>query len=138
VSCTRSGLSPDSADAPRWQGTTTRNSIAISRRSNEVSVDSAALECKRISVAVHENVGLHALAPLAKLRGPFRQSSSSVVTVDRFRQKTNRRAAFRVGEQPMTGATWISMILVMAFVWGGFSLVLTTAIRKESGKSGDE
>jgi hypothetical protein len=28
------------------------------------------------------------------------------------------------------------MIVVMTFVWGGFSLVLLTAIRKESGKSG--
>lgn len=37
----------------------------------------------------------------------------------------------------MTVATWITMIVVMSFVWGGFSWVLTTAIRKESGKSGD-
>ena len=37
----------------------------------------------------------------------------------------------------MTTATWITMIVVMSFVWGGFSLVLLTAIRKESGKSGD-
>lgn len=37
----------------------------------------------------------------------------------------------------MTAATWITMFLVMAFVWGGFSVVLLTAIRKESGK-GDE
>ena len=37
----------------------------------------------------------------------------------------------------MTGATWITMILVMGFVWGGFSYVLVTAIRKESVKSGD-
>ncbi len=36
----------------------------------------------------------------------------------------------------MTTATWITMIVVMTFVWGGFSLVLLTAIRKESGKSG--
>lgn len=34
----------------------------------------------------------------------------------------------------MTPATWISMIVVMAFVWGGFAVVLWTAIRKESGK----
>lgn len=27
------------------------------------------------------------------------------------------------------------MILVMAFVWGGFAVVLRTAIRKESGKT---
>jgi hypothetical protein len=38
----------------------------------------------------------------------------------------------------MTGASWITMILVMAFVWGGFAMVLLTAIRKESGKSGGE
>lgn len=38
----------------------------------------------------------------------------------------------------MTPQTWISMIVIMAFVWGGFSLVLTTAIRKESGKGADE
>lgn len=35
----------------------------------------------------------------------------------------------------MTAATWITMILVIGFVWGGFSLVLATAIRKESGKT---
>ena len=38
----------------------------------------------------------------------------------------------------MTLATWITMTLVMAFVWGGFSLVLLTAVRKESGKSSVE
>ena len=37
----------------------------------------------------------------------------------------------------MTAATWITMIVVMTFVWGGFFLVLLTAIRKESGKRGD-
>ncbi len=37
----------------------------------------------------------------------------------------------------MTPATWITMLVIMAFVWGGFSLVLITAVRKESGKSGD-
>lgn len=35
----------------------------------------------------------------------------------------------------MTSATWITMIVVMAFVWGGFSMVLLTAVRKESGKN---
>jgi hypothetical protein len=35
----------------------------------------------------------------------------------------------------MTIATWITMFLVIGFVWGGFALVLTTAVRKESGKS---
>lgn len=37
----------------------------------------------------------------------------------------------------MTTATWITMIVVMGFVWGGFLAVLTTAIRKESGKAPD-
>jgi hypothetical protein len=37
----------------------------------------------------------------------------------------------------MTGPTWITMLTVMAFVWGGFAWVLLTAIRKESGKSGN-
>jgi hypothetical protein len=37
----------------------------------------------------------------------------------------------------MTIATWITMILVIGFVWGGFSWVLVTAVRKESGKSID-
>ncbi len=36
----------------------------------------------------------------------------------------------------MTTATWITMIVVMTFGWGGISLVLFTAIRNESGKSG--
>lgn len=34
----------------------------------------------------------------------------------------------------MTIATWITMILVVGFVWGGFSLVLVAAVRKESRK----
>ena len=37
----------------------------------------------------------------------------------------------------MTPMTWIMMFVVMSFVWGGFSTVLLTAIRKESGKSVD-
>ena len=37
----------------------------------------------------------------------------------------------------MTAATWITMMVVMAFVWGGFLWVLLTAVRKESGKSGE-
>jgi len=37
----------------------------------------------------------------------------------------------------MTAATWITMLVVMAFVWGGFAFFLVTAIRKESGKAGD-
>lgn len=35
----------------------------------------------------------------------------------------------------MTRATWITMIVVTTFVWGGFLFALWTAIRKESGKS---
>jgi hypothetical protein len=35
----------------------------------------------------------------------------------------------------MTAATWITMIVILGFVWGGFALVLSTAIRKESEKS---
>lgn len=31
-------------------------------------------------------------------------------------------------------ATWITMIVVMAFVWGGFGLALTAAIGKERAK----
>jgi len=37
----------------------------------------------------------------------------------------------------MTAATWITMALVMAFIWGGFALALRTAVRKESGKRAD-
>ena len=34
----------------------------------------------------------------------------------------------------MTAATWITMIAIMAFVWGGLAVALLTAIRKESAK----
>lgn len=37
----------------------------------------------------------------------------------------------------MTAATWITMVLIMGFVWGGCALALTTAVRKESGKRAD-
>jgi hypothetical protein len=40
-------------------------------------------------------------------------------------------------EAPMTPATWVTMLVVMTFVWGGFSTVLLTAVRKEAGKSED-
>ncbi len=36
----------------------------------------------------------------------------------------------------MTTATWITMIAIMTFVWGGLAIALRTAIRKESAKSG--
>lgn len=35
----------------------------------------------------------------------------------------------------MTSSTWITMLGIMAFVWGGFALALSTAVRKESGKA---
>ncbi len=35
----------------------------------------------------------------------------------------------------MTAATWITMLLVTGFVWGGFLFVLSTAVRKEGEKS---
>lgn len=38
----------------------------------------------------------------------------------------------------MTAATWLTMILILGFVWGGFVLALTTAIRKEGAKASGE
>ncbi|MCY4647611.1 MAG: hypothetical protein OXN92_12085 [Gammaproteobacteria bacterium] len=35
----------------------------------------------------------------------------------------------------MTTATWVTMIVIGAFVWGGFALVLSKAVRTESEKS---
>ncbi len=37
----------------------------------------------------------------------------------------------------MTTTAWITMIAVMAFAWGGFAIVLRTAVRRESGKTRD-
>jgi len=34
----------------------------------------------------------------------------------------------------MTTSTWVTMILIVGFVWGGFAFVLRTAMRKESEK----
>ncbi|SVD22181.1 uncharacterized protein METZ01_LOCUS375035 [marine metagenome] len=34
----------------------------------------------------------------------------------------------------MTISTVLTMVLILGFVWGGFSLALFTAIRKESDK----
>ena len=34
----------------------------------------------------------------------------------------------------MTGTTIIMMILVLGFVWGGLTLLIATAVRKESAK----
>jgi hypothetical protein len=35
----------------------------------------------------------------------------------------------------MTTATWVTMILIVGFVWGGFVAAVITAFRKESGKA---
>jgi hypothetical protein len=35
----------------------------------------------------------------------------------------------------MTASGWITLVVVVTFVWGGFALALLTAIRKESGKA---
>ena len=37
----------------------------------------------------------------------------------------------------MTTSTWITMLAILTFVWGGFFIALSTAILKESAK-GDE
>jgi hypothetical protein len=37
----------------------------------------------------------------------------------------------------MTSAAWITMIVIMTFVWGGFVLLLVQAFRKEGGRRGD-
>ena len=39
------------------------------------------------------------------------------------------------GAHSLTTATWITMIVIGAFVWGGFALVLSKAVRTESEKS---
>ncbi len=30
---------------------------------------------------------------------------------------------------------WLTMILITGFVWGGFAVLVATALRKEAGKS---
>jgi hypothetical protein len=35
----------------------------------------------------------------------------------------------------MSAAGWITMIVIMGFVWGGFAMILATALRKEAGKN---
>lgn len=37
----------------------------------------------------------------------------------------------------MTAATWITLVVIGTFVWGGFVLAVTTAIRKEKRKSAE-
>jgi len=34
----------------------------------------------------------------------------------------------------MQASTWITMILILGIVWGGFGLLLARAFRKESAK----
>ena len=49
-----------------------------------------------------------------------------------------RPSGRREAEGPrMTTSSWITMLVIVGFVWGGFSMVLLTAIRKESGKGSD-
>ena len=38
----------------------------------------------------------------------------------------------------MTTATWITMVGILTFIWGGMILALRTAVRKESEKSKGE
>jgi len=54
------------------------------------------------------------------------------------RTLTLEAAEFRGGRIAMSPSTWITMLLVMAFVWGGFAVALVTAVRKESGKGDDD
>ncbi len=35
----------------------------------------------------------------------------------------------------MTAATWITMIVICGFVWGGFVIVLSKAIKGEAGRT---
>jgi hypothetical protein len=38
----------------------------------------------------------------------------------------------------METSTWITMILILGLVWGGFGFLLVKALRKESSKRGAE
>ncbi len=38
----------------------------------------------------------------------------------------------------MTKATWITMALILGFVWGGLGVALWIAARGESNKAGDQ
>ena len=55
-----------------------------------------------------------------------------------FRGRPHTPTASSKGSRSrMTTATWITMIVIMAFVWGGLAMALRTAVRKESAKSAD-
>ena len=52
---------------------------------------------------------------------------------------TPQRGLLAVGSSPsenalMTTSAVVTMVLIIGFVWGGFSLALVTAVRKESDK----
>lgn len=34
----------------------------------------------------------------------------------------------------MTAATWITLVVICGFVWGGFALALSRAVKSEAGK----
>ncbi len=38
----------------------------------------------------------------------------------------------------MTTATWVTLIGILAFVWGGFTLALRKAVKSESKKGEDQ
>jgi LPS O-antigen subunit length determinant protein (WzzB/FepE family) len=37
-----------------------------------------------------------------------------------------------------TGATWLALLVIGGFIWGGFTVALVTAVRKESRKGTPE
>jgi len=69
---------------------------------------------------------------------PRKRRSRPVLTVRPLcRGRRHKPTAQSKGSVPMTTATWITMIVIMAFVWGGLTMALRTAVRKESEKSAD-
>lgn len=36
----------------------------------------------------------------------------------------------------MQAQTWITMLVILGFVWGGLAVLLVTAFRREKGKGG--
>ena len=37
----------------------------------------------------------------------------------------------------MTAAAWVTFAVIVGFVWGGFLVLVVTALRKERGKAGE-
>ena len=74
--------------------------------------------------------------------GPATRRNGGLISVsrpDRLRRFSIRPRGPEQGSgthtnAPMTTATWTTMLVILGFVWGGFSLALLTAVRKESGK----